>query len=233
MKLRLGNNGNIHTLSPLLDDLLDGGFQYNTMSHYYGMSGTGKTIFAMQLSLTTIHNGHKVIWIDLNKSFDFNRLIQMNHDDKSIASQIKLFRPQSYKKNMELVKDLENHITEATKLIVLDPFTYFYRLNLKESVEFRARRDLFNIQLPILARIVLTYDLHIILINQTRASFIHRFDAVGGKRTDKFCKYVLEFRYNSSDNKRYITIRKHFRKKGLIGLSCKINKYGFYGFEKC
>ncbi|MFX1451631.1 MAG: hypothetical protein ACFFCM_12350 [Promethearchaeota archaeon] len=233
MKLRLGNNGSIYTQNPLLDELLGYGFQYNTMSQYYGGDGTGKSTFAMQLSLITIHNGYEVIWIDLNNSFDFHRLIQMNHNDTSIASQIKLFKPQSYEKNMELIENLEKYITDTTKLIVLDPFIYFYRLYSQKNLEFRARRDLFNVQLPILARIVLTYDLHIILINQVRASFSGESGIVGGQRTDKFCKYVLEFKKNVNDNKRIIKIKKLFQKRDLADLSCQINTYGFYRFEIC
>lgn len=229
----MGKNGYIATKNPLLDELLRGGFQYNTMSHYYGGDGTGKTTFAMQLSLVTIHNGYEVIWIDLNNSFDFNHLIKMNHGDTSMASQIKLFRPQSYKKNMELIKKLEEYINDATKLIVLDPFIHYYRLNTKESVEFRSRRDLFNIQLPILARIVLTFNLHIVLINQIMASFHSEFEVAGGQRTDKFCKYVLEFRHNTEENKRTIKIKKFFLKKDVADLTFQIGEYGFYGFEKC
>ncbi len=233
MKIRLSNNGFISTKHPSLDGLLDGGFQYNTISHYYGDSGTGKTIFAMQLSLETIQNGFEVIWIDTNNSFDFNRLILMNHDDNSIASKIKLFRPQSYKENMELIKNLEKYINYSTKLIVLDPFIHYYRLHSKENLEFRSRRDLFNIQLPIIAGIVLTYDLHIILIGQTRACFNPELKVAVGQLANKFCKYVLEFKKDSIENKRSIIIKKVFHKKDLVDLTFQIGDYGLYRFEKC
>ncbi|MFX1297829.1 MAG: hypothetical protein ACFFD2_23660 [Promethearchaeota archaeon] len=233
MNFRLGNKGYLTTENPLLDVIFNGGFQYNTMSHYYGGDSTGKSTFAMQLALVTVHNGYEVIWIDLNNSFNFNRLTQMNNGDTAIASQIKLFKPQSYEINMELIKKLETYVTDTTKLIVLDPFIYFYRLYSQKNVEFRTRRDLFNVQLPILARIVLTYDLHIILINQIRANFGKDSGVSGGQRTNKFCKYVLEFQKHPIENKRMITIHRIFRRRDPIYLSCQIGNFGFYGFKLC
>lgn len=168
MRLRLTNNGHISTGYPIFDEILSDGFQYNTISHFYGSAGAGKTTLAMQLSIQAINKRYETIWYDLNYSFSIRRLIQMNGGDKDIINFFKLVQPEENENQAEIFKNLEQYIGNSTKLIVIDPFTYIYRLFRGVNSEFKLHRELFHIQLPKLARIVLSNDLHIILINQVR-----------------------------------------------------------------
>lgn len=233
MRLKLKNNGHLSTGNPLFDEALNEGFQYNTISHFYGSSGTGKTTLAMQLSLQAINKGYETIWYDLNYSFSLRRFIQMNGGKKNVIHYFRLLQPESNENQAEIFKNLENYIGNATKLIVIDPFTYIYRLFKGYNSQFGLHRELFHIQLPKLARIVLSNDLHIILVNQVRGNSDNDLVAVGGEEINKFCKYVLWFENDELENSiRHITIEKLFQNTE-IKLNCKLDEYGFTGFEKC
>ncbi|MHA1380233.1 MAG: hypothetical protein ACTSRG_17805 [Candidatus Helarchaeota archaeon] len=233
MKLKLKTDGKIQTHCPGLDELIGGGFQFGTISHFYGKDGSGKSTFAYQISLIAMYEGFEVVWVDLNGNFSFKRLFQMNHWNKRLMSNFKMLNIDSYEMLKRFYQNIDFYITKKTKLIIIDPVTYYYRLNSGVNAEFGLRRELYSHQLPILIMVALKNDLHIILVNQVRGDYVNEFSAVVEQEVNKYSKYVFRFEKHKVKNKRVIIIKKIFNKKPNIRVSCYLNKFGFYGCEKC
>lgn len=241
MNLRLGNEGCIPTMNKNIDVLLDGGLKYKHISHFYGDPGTGKTNFAKQVALSAIKNNDEVIWIDSIGGFSLDRIIQMADGDEEIAKKINLFSPRTIGEQKKILETLDDHINlnQNIKLIVFDVFTFFYRYNLNKYEWFGRHREIYDIQLPKLVRLVMNYPIHIIIINQVRGDIKKGVVPVSVNDINKVCKYVIRFESSRlGDNKKCVILEKipNTPKKSLYAyvgkkVICEINDRGMINGE--
>ncbi len=208
------------------------GLQFSTMSHVYGESGVGKSILALQQAILALDQGHEVIWVDMNHSFNLKKMLALNGGRVDPVRHLKLIKLDSISEFKELLENFDGYISTNTKLIIIDPITYFYQLHLKKHTELNCKRELFTIHLPMLARSVLAQDLHAMLLNQVRGDFEKQIRPLGEREINKYCKQVirLEFDEKGADH-RVITIEKSSGKKLNMRIACQLDRAGFRNFK--
>jgi len=160
------NNLKIRTGISRLDDLLRGGFDPSII-HFFGAAGTGKSNLAMQITINAIKDyDANPIWMDLNANFDFKRLLSLADYDKGIVQKFRLIQPLDYDYFKQTINNMDTIITHATKVIVIDPITYYYRLNVSSKIWFKLQHELSELILARLIGYVMRNKLIVILINQ-------------------------------------------------------------------
>lgn len=155
--------------SPALDDEMDGGLKVNEIIQIYGPSGVGKTTLALQFAVSTVLQGHNVIFFDAEKKFPILRLRQMSSDNfNQVSSKISILSPSTLKEQGGLISRLEEIVTGKTRLLVFDTIVSLYRTAMGESEDNIQLNRILNRHLGVLASFVKTHPVSVILINQVR-----------------------------------------------------------------
>jgi len=154
-----------------IDELLDGGFPVDCVSLVYGEATTGKTTLAIQTSIECARKGFKVIYVDSDQSFSYQRLSQVASSYASeLGRRIIIFLPETFSEQSSAIEDLANYLTKETKLIIVDTVTSLYRASLGSAERtFTLNREL-NRQIAYLAEIALKHRLCVILTSQVHSS---------------------------------------------------------------
>ncbi|TFF86259.1 MAG: hypothetical protein EU551_02045 [Promethearchaeota archaeon] len=207
-----------------LDTLLRGGFEPGLV-HIYGPPATGKSNFAMQLIINAItkHNA-KPVYLDLNGTFSFKRMIQLADYDKNKLNDFRLLQIQGYDDFINIINSIDSSIEKDTVLLVIDPITYFYRLTINKNNWFKKMHELNEIILTKLIGLSLFKQLIIVLINQITGNKSEPA-AVCQKNIDRYSKYSLLF-YTKRAGKKYLMLKKsrNIKIKKSIPINIQNNK---------
>ena len=154
------------TNSPL-DKLLNGGIESNTITNIYGEAGSGKTNIALLCTISCIKNNKKVVFVDTEGGFSFERLDQLaNGDGNQYLKNIILFEPKTWKEQCERVEKIDKLTEqEAVGLIVIDSLVSLYRLELTNENFQEINRQL-STQYSILSNLSRSKNIPIIVTNQ-------------------------------------------------------------------
>ncbi|MHA1145343.1 MAG: ATPase domain-containing protein [Candidatus Helarchaeota archaeon] len=173
---------------PTLNEVLNGGIPLCQITHVYGEPGTGKTIFCLQVAAKLLKEKHDVLWIDCNNSFSLRKLERMaNTRDWDYFS---LVRIRDWNHFQYIFTNIEHCVHATTRLIILDNFTYFYRLcDRRQRHEFQ--KILFDRYLQRLVRMFRNGKRRfaVILTNQITADFTsRRFRPITQTECDLTCQ---------------------------------------------
>lgn len=170
-----------------IDRLLNGGFPLDWVSLVYGEATTGKTTLAIQTSIECARKNFKVIYVDADQSFSHQRLSQLAPSDApELGRRIIIFLPETFSDQSSVIEDLENYLTKATKLIIVDTVTSLYRASLGSAERtFTLNREL-NRQIAYLAEIALKHHLCVMLTSQ-----VHSSVDVQGSRIEPVARRIL------------------------------------------
>lgn len=127
----------IETGLPKLDAFLEGGIHNSTITDIYGPSGTGKSLFALQIIKNSILSFGNVLLIDTTGSFRPERLVDLlrfENQEISLLDRIFVGRATNVK---EQIKFLEK-ITKEFSLVVIDNISELF------SFEYRQKEDVFE-----------------------------------------------------------------------------------------
>lgn len=116
----------IPTPLPALNLQLHGGIPLRKLTHVYGAPGTGKTTFCLQLAVSVLKRKQDVLWIDCNNSFSIKKLHEL-----AIPTDLNYFslvRIRDWAQFQQVFENITTFVHATTQLVVLDNFTYFYRL---------------------------------------------------------------------------------------------------------
>ncbi|MHA1268652.1 MAG: hypothetical protein ACTSPY_02590 [Candidatus Helarchaeota archaeon] len=181
-----------------LDTLLRGGFEPGII-HLFGNPNTGKSNFAMQLTISAIlkYNAEP-IWFDTNGNFDFNRMLMMVYPNQTFFNNFKLFRPKNYNEFKDYIMNLDSIVNFDTKIIVIDPITYYYRLMVNKNNWFMLRHELGEIIIAKLIGLSVFKKLSVVLINQITGKDLNSNEqqAVCNNIIDRHAKYTIYFHEN-------------------------------------
>lgn len=152
-----------------LDSVLEGGLRPGELTLLYGEAETGKTSLAMQCSVNSARMGYKVLFVDADKTFFPQRLMQIAlHDFNEVSQLIILFSPSNFEEQSALIDELEKYISEKLGLIVFDTITSLYRAEIGSREEaFKANREL-NRQIAMLTHIAKKFHIPILITSQVR-----------------------------------------------------------------
>lgn len=153
-----------------LDEMLQGGFVKGEVTLLYGAAATGKTTVVIQSAISAARLGFKVLYVDSDHSFTQQRFQQIARSDSKAASElILLFLPETFTEQRKIIESLENYLTPAFGLLVIDSVSSLYRASFSkaESV-FTLNRDLSR-QLAYLSEISSTARLACVITSQVHS----------------------------------------------------------------
>jgi len=196
-----------------LDKLMCGGIPIGHVIHIYGPAGTGKTTLALQCSVNSALNGHRIIFIDTEGSFSTERLQQISKDRfEFIIERILVFRPTKFAEQSNLIDILDDMCDKNTRLIVFDTITRLYRAELLEYRSTHTLQHELNRQMAFLFKIAKQKNVAVLLTNQVRASFGEEtLEAVASNIINWWASIVIKFA-RESGIKRRAEVVKHYNK---------------------
>lgn len=113
-----------------LDNFLGGGYDSSRAIMIYGESATGKTTLAKLAAIEGAKNG-KVIYLDVENSFNVERFNQLSKDAK-LLDNILVLKVKDFDDQLEKISKLKP--LKNLKLIIVDTLGMFYRNELKKDV---------------------------------------------------------------------------------------------------
>lgn len=201
------------------DEWLDGGYEKEIITCFYGPYATGKTNFCLMALAELLKHGKKAIYIDTESSFSFERLKQIMEKEYSTEKlkNIIIFKPTNFKEQIatfDKILKLKNF-----DAIFVDSIGMLYRLELglikeeikeeeKEIEKERIRKiNLFLArQLRILSEIARKKKIPILVTNQVYQDFEGNIHMVGGDLLKYWSKCLIQLE-NLGDKRKAILIK--------------------------
>ena len=225
--------GKIPTGSKILDRMLNGGYETDTITTMYGPAGSGKTVLCLLCATKVAREGKKIVYIDTEGSFSLERLKQIAPDYKKILQRIVFLKPTSFedqKKSFEKLKELVN---EKIGLIIVDTIAMLYRLEMGKNEDiYKVNREL-GIQLAYLTEIARKKHIPILISNQVYSNFENKdkVNMVGGDLLKYSSKCLIELQLTPSGNRRAI-LKKHRSIEQEKEITFKIVEGGIIGTKE-
>lgn len=203
---------------------LQGGYDSDTITTFYGGPGTGKTNFCITAAVSQAKKGNKVIFIDTEGGFSSERVKQLILSKKvnggsspkkelsfdEVLSNILVLKPTNFKEQQQSFDQLLKYLKEQVSLIVVDGMTMLYRLDFAEArkdiSEIQQVNSILTKQMRLLAEIARKQNIPVLVTNQ-----VYRWDnetrMVAGDIVKYWSKCLIEL-INDRGN-RVAHLRKH------------------------
>ncbi|MCD6496038.1 MAG: DNA repair and recombination protein RadB [Candidatus Aenigmarchaeota archaeon] len=190
-----------------LESLLEG-IEHGALTNFFGAPGTGKTNLCMLSSLEVLRNGGRVIYMDTEGGFSFQRFSQIAPDAGKLMESITMLEPRDFREQGKLIKELKG---KDAGMIIVDSAAALYRLEYadpdKEALE--ANRELSR-QMSILSNIAREKDIPIIVTSHTYKNWdTDKNEIVGGDAVKYWAKAVVFLERTGRMSERTATIIKH------------------------
>jgi len=206
----------------LLDELLDGGFEPNGITTIYGAPATGKTCLCVQCAIHTVKTGKKVIYVDSDNTFSFERLKQMTSDYEKMLQNILILRPNRFEEQKRFFEKLRIQVNTKIGLIIIDSIANLYRLELAESYDQHTIIKEFGKQVQILSEISKNKNVPILVVSHVYVNAKDkRTHVIGEYWLRKNSKFIIELQNLAFGNRKAVLI---YPKQKSI--SFKITKEG-------
>ena len=158
------------------------------MNLAYGEGATGKTTLALMLAYT-YSKFSKVIFIDTENGFNFDRFKQIAKDDYELCLRnILLLKVNSFEDQEKKISNLVN--TKEIALIIVDSLSNYYRLELKKDPKDT------NAKMAEMLRILRNLNKEntkVILTSQVYNNFnTNKLESVGGNMVKRMCSFIFK-----------------------------------------
>ncbi len=218
-----------------LDKLLGGGFPKHTVSLVYGEAETGKTALGIQCAVNCARRGAKILFIDTDGTFSYERLSQIaEYDYKEISPFMIIVRPTTFHEQSNTINQLTKIITSQFGLVVVDTVTSLYRVELDDTKEtYTANREL-NRQLAILTQIAKMFNLTVLVISQVRSVPFGdgvELKPVATRVLNYWSDVVVDMKQTSQTRVIKVLREKHPRIKGIGYVYIKIERTGINDYK--
>ena len=157
----------LKTNSPI-DKLLGGGLEIGAITNFYGEAGSGKTNLALIATKAAIDAGKKVVYIDTENNFSFERFAQIVGKGRveDYLENVFLIEPKSWKEQCEQIEKLRFLVkNEDIGLIVVDSIVSLYRLELTDENHVEVNKE-HSRQYATLMQLAREYNLAVLVTNQ-------------------------------------------------------------------
>lgn len=218
----------IPTGSIEFDKWLQGGYESDVITTFYGPAGSGKSNFCVMAAAVQATLGKKVIYIDTEGGFSITRLNQIVSRDASqnIIKNIFLLKATNFFEQCKAFDSLLKLVNQNVNigLIVVDSIAMLYRLELGQAVQENKSERIKIInrallkQLHILTEIARKKSIPILVTNQVYYEFLSKEDFEAGKEKRVvmvagdilryWSKCIIELQ-NLGQNKRRAILKKH------------------------
>ena len=207
-------NNRIATGSEILDLMLDSGYEKDVITTVYGPAGSGKTLLCLLCSIGVVRSGKKVVYVDCEGGFSFERLKQIassiNQDYKKILENIIFLKPTSFAEQRKSFEKLKDIVNEKVGLIIVDTIAMLYRLELGKNENVQDVNRELGKQIAWLTEIARKKMIPVLITDQVYTDFDNRdkVNIVGGDILKYGSKCLLELQITPNGNRRCI-LRKH------------------------
>ncbi|MHA1266154.1 MAG: ATPase domain-containing protein [Candidatus Helarchaeota archaeon] len=190
-----------------LDKVLFGGFQKNAVIHLFGMPGSGKTTFGMQIMAHILREGWRGVWVDCNGNFSLHRFSQILRCQDLLA-QLTLVHTSSFPQQTQLLSYLScSPYLNQAGCVVIDGITHHYRSERYQESSHGFFQVLVN-QLGSLLGIASIWQIPVIVINYGTTSFTaayqshltNRYEPIAANAFKRVELYRFAFSVNPASN---------------------------------
>lgn len=203
---------------------LEGGYETDIITLFYGPAASGKSNFAMLAACHNAKKNKKIIFIDTEGSFSLDRVKQICLGlPEFVLKNIIILKPTNFQEQKEaFFKMLKEIKSKNIGLIIVDSITMFYRLELAEARKSgldkvrEINSDLAK-QMKALYEIARKNEIPVLITSQVYNNFLSEEDwlagkeagvnVVGGDLLKYYSKCIIELQ-NKNGRKKAI-IRKH------------------------
>ncbi|MFC1698138.1 DNA repair and recombination protein RadB [Nanoarchaeota archaeon] len=194
----------------VMRNLLQGGYEKDVITTIYGPGGSGKTNFAILVTIEMIKKGKKVIFIDTEGSFSIERFKQLCPEYEKYIESIFFLKPTTFAEQQKVFEKLKILVNDNIGLIVLDTVAMLYRLELGRTDNFYAINKSLGQQLSYLSEIARKRSIPVLITNQVYADFENKnkVNMVGGDILKYSSKCLIELQSLHGSN-RLAILRKH------------------------
>lgn len=184
-------------------DVFLGGYD-SVINCIYGPPASGKTTLCLMAAVDLAKKGGKVIFVDTENGFSFERFKQLCRGEFSkVIDNIILFRIKDFEDQCEKINDLRKVVLAGKiGLVIVDTIGMYYRLESKNDL-YKANKGM-DKQLKVLAEIA-RGGIPVIMSNQVYTNIENnRINLVGGDMLRNWSKCLIEL----NKNPRRITVVK-------------------------
>lgn len=197
----------LSTKSPL-DKILNGGIERGAVTNVYGEAGSGKTNLALLCTISVIDNGRKVVFIDTEGGFSFERFDQLtNGNSQQYLNKIILLEPKSWEEQCKRIGELPKIIEDDVGLVVVDSIVTLYRLEITDENYHRINRELSR-QYANLSAIAREKNIPVLVTNQVY-SISGKLELISRTIGKYWAKALIKLERLDKPNHRLATVMKH------------------------
>lgn len=203
---------------------LIGKLEGGAITNIFGAPGTGKTNICLLAALECIRGGGKVIYIDTEGGFSYERIKQLTKNPEDALKSIDLIEPKSFKDQGLAMKLLE---TREADLIILDSAVALYRLEHGDNEKpkkgpseqtLEANRELSK-QISVLTSIARTKKIPVLITTHTFRNWDSGANEVVGGDSIKYWSKVIVFLEKTgktSERKALLTKHRYMPEGGSV-----------------
>jgi DNA repair protein RadB len=214
----------IMTGSHDLNRWLEGGYETDTITLFYGPGASGKSNFVLLAACHQAKKDRKVIFIDSEGSFSVDRVKQISGGiPEYVLKNIVILKPVDFSEQKDAFLKLFTEIkSKNIGLIVVDSINTLYRLELPDARKagkarlYQVNSDMAR-QMRALSEIARKREIPVLITSQVHSEYLSDedwmagkeagVDVVGGEMLKSFCKCIIELK--NWNGRRRAIIRKH------------------------
>ena len=204
---------------------LNGGYDSDIITTFYGGPGSGKTNLCMTAAVSQAKKGNKVVFIDTEGGFSSERIKQLiasrstNGSSKiaepvsaeKVLSNILVLKPTNFKEQQDAFNQLLKYVKEQVSLIIVDGMTMLYRLDFadarqKELADIQDVNSALTKQMRLLAEIARKQNIPVLVTNQIY-NWENETRMVAGDIVKYWSKCLIEL--TNERGRRTVHLRKH------------------------
>ena len=205
-----------------LDNFLSGGIPDGLIVDIFGGNGTGKTQLLLQLSINSIKNGGRVLYLDTTGGFRPERILEILKQSKKQINFLEQITVSRITNTSEQIKSLKNFESNNFSLIVIDNVTDLFSFEYKRDESIFEKNSLFIKYMHELSKFAISKKIPIVVTNMIRTIDDKEVENMKSA-IDPFTHIKIQLSKNSSKfkGKIYWALNKEyfFYKIHVLGLS--------------
>ena len=153
-----------------IDNFLSGGIPDGVIVDIFGGNGTGKTQLLLQLSINSIKNGGKVLFLDTTGGFRPERILEIQKKSNSNLNLLNNIIVSRITNTSEQINSIKNFKENNFSLIIIDNITDLFSYEYKNNQSIFKKNSLFMKYMRELSLYAVTHKVPIVITNMIRNS---------------------------------------------------------------
>ena len=204
-------SSHISTGTEVLDILLDGGYENDSVTTVYGPAGSGKTNIALLAAVNMAKLGKKVIYIDTEGGFSIARVEQLvpNYKKTKLLEKIIFLQPTNFEEQKKAFEKLKSIVNSNVGLIIVDSLTMLYRLQKHSTGDIHDVNGDLALQIGALNEIARKKLIPVLITNHVYTGFEDGISQIVGGDIVKYSSKCIVELQTFHAGKRKAILRKH------------------------